>query len=39
MNGITELQIFYILISIVGMASAFGLLEGIILRLFKRFVP
>jgi hypothetical protein len=38
MNGITELQIYYILLSLMGFAFIFGIFLGVILRVFKRFV-
>ncbi len=39
MNGITELHIFYIWISVLAIAFIFIMLNGPVLRIFKRFVP
>ncbi len=39
MNGITELNIYYVLLSMVGFAFIFTCLLGVIFRVFKRFVP
>lgn len=39
MNGITELNIFYVLLSLMGFAFIFAVFLGFILRVFKRFVP
>ena len=39
MNGITELNIFYVLLSVVGFAFIFSIFLGPVLRVFKRFVP
>jgi len=39
MNGLTELNIFYDLLSMLGFGVIFGIFLGFILRLFKRFTP
>lgn len=39
MNGITELHIYYVLISEIGIAFIFTCLLGPLFRIFKRFVP
>ena len=39
MNGITELNIFYTLISCIGFAFIFTVFLGFVLRVFRRFVP
>ena len=39
MNGITELHLYYVIISTIGIAFVFTCLIGPILRIFKRFIP
>lgn len=38
MNGLSELQLFYILLSAIGFAFIFACFEGFLLRVFKRFI-
>lgn len=39
MNGITELEIFYLFLSMIGFAFIFAILIGFIMFVFKKILP